>query len=99
VDASTCLFPQQTWFVKDFLHANTCSDEHQMILTLLYHDGQADVDTYEAYPRFLVYNNKDDSFSPDTAPTPQSFLQRIVAAIRDLFERIKFTLEHLFPKV
>ncbi|MBR4727987.1 MAG: hypothetical protein IK080_08880 [Clostridia bacterium] len=98
VDASTCLFPQQIWFVKDFLHANTCGDEHIMILTLLYHEGQADVDTYEAYPRYLVYNNKDHSIKADGGPT-QSFLQRVIAAVKDFFERIRFTLEHLFPKV
>lgn len=99
IDASTCLFPAQTWFVKDFAHAKTCDDEHAMILTLLYHDGQATVDTFEAYPRYLVYDREAHTFAPDTAPTQLSFFQRMIAAIKDFFARLKFTLEHLFPKV
>lgn len=51
VDASTCLFPEQTWFVRDYMHMRSMPGD--LFETLLYADGQATVDTFAQYPQFL----------------------------------------------
>lgn len=65
IDASTCLFPEQTWFIRHYTHSVGGNDLDEMIMTLLYSDGQATVDTYEEYPRFLYYNEDTDHFEID----------------------------------
>ncbi len=65
IDASTCLFPEQTWFIGHLTHSAGCHDLDEMIMTLLYSDTQATVDTYKEYPRFLCYNEDTDSFEID----------------------------------
>ena len=98
IDASTCLFPEQTWFFKDFPHATNAPLE-EMIETLLYTDFQATVDTYEEYPRFMQFNRETKTVSPYTAADAAgevTFVQRLLNFLRifteklqTLFERIK----------
>lgn len=56
INASTCMFPEQTWFIRDFTHAQGCGEFNDFVKTLLYTDGQATVDTYSFYPRYLKYD-------------------------------------------
>lgn len=56
VDASTCLFPEQTWFIYDYMHMRSYPDD--MFETLLYSRTRATTDTFEQYPRFLVYTGE-----------------------------------------
>ncbi|MBR0112869.1 MAG: alpha/beta fold hydrolase [Clostridia bacterium] len=65
VDASTCAYPEQTWFVRNYLHANLGSSLDHFIKVLLYYDGQATVDTFEEYPRFLYYDESTGEIVPD----------------------------------
>lgn len=53
VNASTCMFPEQTWFIYDYMHMKSKPDD--MFETLLCYDGQATVDTFPQYPRFVKY--------------------------------------------
>ncbi len=62
IDASTCMFPEQTWFISDYMHMK--SKPQDMFETLLYYDGQATVDTFEKYPRFLTCTNIDGIIEP-----------------------------------
>lgn len=62
VDASTCLFPEQTWFIGDYMHMK--SKPSGFFETLLYYDGQATVNTFSQYPRFLCYVDEDDTVAP-----------------------------------
>ncbi|MCR5150187.1 MAG: alpha/beta hydrolase [Clostridiales bacterium] len=63
VDASTCFFPEKTWFIKDFVHMTT-TPGNSFVRKLLYYDGQATVNTFEDFPRFLVYTSQ--GAKPDT---------------------------------
>lgn len=54
VDASTCLFPEYTWFIKDAPHV-CCqygSDVADMLFWLSEFDGQPTVKSNEKYPQF-----------------------------------------------
>lgn len=86
VDASTCLFPEKTWFIKNIVHDDT------MILTdlmyaILYADEEVTVDTYEAYPRFIIHNN--GIFTPQTEDDTLTPIQQIQRFFKQLFSLIK----------
>ncbi len=86
VDASTCFFPEQTWFIKDMKHMVGCADKNELVDTLLYYDGQATVDTFEQYPRFLEHNAKYGYIIPDPGEGFEANVQRFAATIKAIFE-------------
>lgn len=63
VDASTCMFPDNTWFISGFCHWN---DPDDMLDWLLDYNGQPTIFSDPAYPQFLVGNPSDASVSPQT---------------------------------
>lgn len=95
VYAGDCLFPEQTWFIRDYAHADNNSDLDELIFTLLSSDEQATCDTFEQYPRFLQYNASDNSITPSTEAVPEAkvtifdkifnFLLKIIAFRRSIF--------------
>lgn len=54
IDASTCLLPDNTWFIKGAPHVpcNYGSDIAKMLFWLMSTDSQPDVKTNELYPQF-----------------------------------------------
>lgn len=89
IDASTCQFPEQTWFIHNMKHtaSNDCLDE--MMMTLLRSDEQPTVNTYKQYPRFLEFSEQNDTVLPHTAEQPaMKFFQKLKLAIKDIFKLI-----------
>ena len=100
VDASTCQYPEYTWFIKDCPHAAYPTDFNQFFLTIFRSQEQVDIHTYPEFPQFTAYNKDTDTIRPLTsADTPdlpndeepndqptgfQLFLQRL----REFFQRI-----------
>lgn len=58
IDASTCTYPEYTWFVKDMVHTWYTRGYTKMLFDLIYSDEQPDISTYSQYPQFL-YNNQE----------------------------------------
>ncbi len=85
IDASTCLFPEQTWFIKNLRHSEQPSCLGMMIEKLLYHKGQATVDTFNQYPRFMVYDIDYNSLKADTQADYVAFWDRLIQMIMDFF--------------
>ncbi len=56
IDASTALFPDNTWFVKDAPHvaADYGSEYGEFAFTLLESEVQPDVNMFEEYPQFMI---------------------------------------------
>ena len=54
IDASTCAFPDITWFGKYLRH--TCGEEYigDLVDLIVYGDEQTTVWTYEEYPQYLI---------------------------------------------
>ena len=66
VDASTCLYPDSTWFIKGARHGNWLSAENEILYTVTTADRQlttADL----PYTQFIVYNDAEKTVSPMTA--------------------------------
>lgn len=56
IDASTCIMPDNTWFIRNLYHAGI-SPVNSMALTLLKSENQPTVWDYEQYPQYLHYEN------------------------------------------
>ncbi|MCR4615932.1 MAG: hypothetical protein K5756_07285 [Clostridiales bacterium] len=82
VDASTCMFPERTWFVKDLQHSSEKGNRffNQFYAKFYNSDEQITVDTFEEYPQFLKLN-ADGEVVPEemeNIPNPTSWLQTII---------------------
>ncbi len=53
VDASTCAFPEQTWFIRDLMHFDFPYENESFILWLFRQKTQPTVQTDERYPQFM----------------------------------------------
>ncbi len=87
IDASTCLFPKQTWFVKNYRHKQFHKDLYKLMDTVLYSKDQVTVDTYEKYPQFLRFDNI-SGIIPDIRKTTPADEKRdsFFDAIAEFFE-------------
>ena len=66
VDASTCLLPDTTWFVKGIRHGDWLNEENQIMYDVLTADRQLTVDDLP-YTQFFVYDDETETVSPMTA--------------------------------
>lgn len=67
IDASTCILPECTWFIKDMLHSTTHDGHKEFYRILLESDTQLTVFDMEDYPQFLQNDTVNQSFRPVTA--------------------------------
>lgn len=68
VDASTCLFPNNTWFIRDIEHGNTPTAINNLMLSILRSKSQATVNSFSDYPQFTAYNSQTGTLEPITEP-------------------------------
>ena len=60
IDASTCMFPDYTWFYKGATHSNWTSYEIKILYDVATSDRQLTVNDFE-WGQFIVYDNKTDT--------------------------------------
>ena len=96
IDASACLFPEQTWFVENMKHTSRTGSVDEMIYTLLFSEEQPTVDTYSQYPRYLTYSGQADTLVPHTtAKTAPTVIEKIIYAVKDLVKLFKSLFENI----
>lgn len=66
IDASTCAFPDSTWFTKGITHSKWTDFETSVLLRVVTADTQLTVDDF-GYTQFIVYDNKTETAYPMTA--------------------------------
>ena len=66
VDASTCVFPDNTWFIKGAMHNDWTREEDRILVSVFNTDG-ANVESFERFPQFTVYDRETDTVTPMTA--------------------------------
>ena len=92
-DASTCLFPEQTWFVRDLTHSGSVAGFPEFVQTLLQSEEQETVGSLEGYSRFMLAEN--GALTADHGPAAkQTVLDKIKAFFRKIFDFFK----NLFKK-
>ena len=60
IDASTCMFPDYTWFYKGATHSNWTSYEIKILYDVATADRQLTVNDFE-WGQFIVYDNETDT--------------------------------------
>ena len=65
IDASTCAFPDSTWFTKGITHSKWTDFETSVLLKVVSADTQLTVDDFE-YTQFIVYDNETETAYPMT---------------------------------
>lgn len=65
IDASTCAFPEYTWFIKNQEHNDYNGDIHEFINWAVLYDGQPTVNSNKDYPQFMNYNTESGTLSTD----------------------------------
>lgn len=63
IDASTCMYPDYTWFIKGATHSNWTSYEMKILYDVITADRQLTVDDLE-YTQFVVYDTVNDTAEP-----------------------------------
>lgn len=63
IDASTCLLPEKTWFIKNLYHGDFPYGPDRLIDAFLLAEDMK-IDTYEEYPQYLDYDEETDTLSP-----------------------------------
>lgn len=96
VDASTCILPDNTWFIKNMSHMYMPDIVHVMAAEILNFDGDMTVFDNENYPQYLVYDKAEDTLLPqteenaDTRPNwKKNFFEHIVSFWKRLWSIIK----------
>ncbi len=94
IDASTCAFPEYTWFVKYQSHNDFCEPYKAFVLWLIQFEGQPTVSSNEEYPQFLrcVAHQYLKPVEPGDIRTSEglliTLLQKIISFFKTLFEKL-----------
>ena len=113
IDASTCLFPDYTWFVKGCEHGRFPNDEKQLLLAVIDADRQLTVDDFD-WTQYILYRHSSRSFETMTEENchdsdnwkadqdlekPQTKAERLISFLRSLLKWLKAVFEALTNKV
>lgn len=89
IDASTCKFPDQTWFIKDLPHEGVPNNVNELIMEIFRSKEQYKITTNSKYPQFLQYESDSVILSEVTLDKDTSFLHKIANAFNSIFVLIK----------
>lgn len=95
LDASTCLFPKSTWFIKDCDHEYFPDDVENLFAEIINNDDFTVFDD-EKYPQYMLYNAETDLIEPlvaenlDTKPEYRTtFLEAFVTFTKSVYKLLK----------
>ena len=107
VDASTCLYPDYTWFVKGASHTNWTRGENALLLTVATANTQLTVNDFEI-SQFMVYDSENDqmlkmtkdncdcyNWSASYEDDNPTFFQKIILYFKSLFTWLKEVFNRL----
>lgn len=97
LDASTCMFPEQTWFIRDMAHVDyNVGESTDFLIWLAKSEKQFTVHDSESYPQFMKYDSKTNTLSPVTDellnPTVVSQIFAFLAKLVKLSADILFSI-------
>lgn len=95
LDASTCLFPNSTWFIKDLEHDYFPDDVENLFVEIINNDNFTVFDNPK-YPQYLVYEESTDTIVPMTADNMDtttrwdvSFFEAVSRLVKSIYTLIK----------
>lgn len=94
LDASTCLFPKTTWFIKDCDH-EYFPDDVEKLFVEIFNNKDFTVFDNEKYPQYMIYNKETDLIEPltaenlDTKPEYRTtFFEALSTFVKSIFNLI-----------
>lgn len=96
IDASTCLFPEQTWFIRNCKHTQKDDSINEFASALLHYDGQATIDTMKQYPQYLVFDTVTANLRIDTDLDLTLYKDTFINKVFSFFARIKSFFRRVF---
>ncbi len=91
IDASTCVLPNTTWFIKNMQHQNFPASINPLFDYIINTENPTVFDN-EDFPQYLVYNEEADTLSPMTNDNMNTTEKYNV----NFFEALKKVIEFLF---
>ena len=97
VDASTCQYPDYTWFIKNCPHASYPAEINQMFLEIFRSPTQYTITSNSKYPQYVAFDSDSNTIVEITAPdtgekeestASSSFFKRIADWIIDFCRKI-----------
>ena len=108
IDASTCLFPETTWFIKYCLHDHWPEPQDAMAMQFL-RDKNMTVFTYEEYPQYLKLTDfvaggdkTSGVMSPVEGPDPvekdEGFVSGYISFLKRIYSSIREYFQNLIKR-
>ena len=95
IDASTCLSPDTTWFIKDIQHKDFPSCVNGLVSEIVNNDNYT-VWSDAEYPQYLVYDEAANTLSPMTAENQNTterwevtFFDALIRFFKNLFKMLE----------
>ena len=94
VDASTCLYPDYTWFIRDVAHDAYPPEINKLFMDIFHSSTQYTVFTDSKFPQFVSYNADTKKIAKITEPVAgteapgKNILQIIASFIASFFARL-----------
>lgn len=112
IDASTCLTPDSTWFIKGSSHSNWTTYELKILYEVVSADKQLTVNDF-TYTQFMVYNTEADELYPMTEENcntenwnadpdiykPKSIIDKIKVAVNAYTRWLKLLVVFIVDKI
>lgn len=108
IDASTCLYPDTTWFIKGSSHSDWTTYEMKILYDVASADRQLTVDDFP-YSQFMVYDTESEMLYPMTEENcntenwdadpdiykPETFFDKLIVAFKAFAEWFKLFIEYV----
>ncbi len=112
IDASTCLYPENTWFIKGSSHSDWTCYEVKIMFEVASANRQLTINDY-SYSQFMVYDDATDTLSPMTTENcntehwdaaldiykPASFFDKIKVAFNAFFVWFKLFINFIIKSI
>lgn len=90
IDASTCAFPEHTWFVKNNPHHNLYEPYTDFIEWAIRYDGQPTVDSSNLYPQFIQISDGEirpvqSGSAGETRSNGEIIITSLIMLLKDAF--------------
>ena len=97
IDASTCAFPEYTWFIKGLLHNEHYDCEMALCDFIFNSETQPTVWDSENYSQFLIYNNGE--LEPLTEDNDYYKYENVTAPEESLFSKIIHVIQIIIAAI
>lgn len=96
IDASTCLFPDYTWFVKGIVHDWYPPELDMLLWNCAQESEQVTIDTYPEYPQYMVFDDSNETLSPQTKENSAVEHWNLTYKFGDMFRALRRFFQNLF---